>query len=164
MLRIIERVTKQRIEPMTLPSVADVNEQRRRASSRSGSPKRVQSGGGQVFQAAAASSWSRSRTCRRSRSRRRWRDCFRAKRRSCSRSGRMTRERFRDARPDQRCQRGGPRGGNDRRGNIASTAARQIVQRARVAGFVPRQTGPARRVADFDWSEGPAHEDRGFQA
>jgi ATP-dependent RNA helicase DeaD len=28
MLRIIERVTKQRIEPMTLPSVADVNEQR----------------------------------------------------------------------------------------------------------------------------------------
>ena len=28
MLRIIERVTKQRLEPMTLPSVADVNEQR----------------------------------------------------------------------------------------------------------------------------------------
>jgi ATP-dependent RNA helicase DeaD len=28
MLRIIERATKQRIEPMTLPSVADVNEQR----------------------------------------------------------------------------------------------------------------------------------------
>lgn len=28
MLRIIERVTKQQIEPMTLPSVADVNEQR----------------------------------------------------------------------------------------------------------------------------------------
>jgi ATP-dependent RNA helicase DeaD len=49
MLRIIERVTKQRLEPMTLPSVADVNEQRvlkfkeRVAAA-------VQSGQGRVFE------------------------------------------------------------------------------------------------------------------
>jgi ATP-dependent RNA helicase DeaD len=48
MLRIIERVTKQRIEPMTLPSVADVNEQRvQRFKERV--TEAVQSGGGQVF-------------------------------------------------------------------------------------------------------------------
>jgi ATP-dependent RNA helicase DeaD len=49
MLRVIERVTKQRLEPMTLPSVADVNEQRvlkfkeRVAGA-------VQSGQGKVFE------------------------------------------------------------------------------------------------------------------
>ena len=48
MLRIIERVTKQRIEPMTLPSVEDVNEQRvLRFKERV--TEAVQSGGGQVF-------------------------------------------------------------------------------------------------------------------
>jgi ATP-dependent RNA helicase DeaD len=48
MLRIIERVTKQRIEPMTLPSVDDVNEQRvMRFKERV--TEAVQGGGGQVF-------------------------------------------------------------------------------------------------------------------
>jgi ATP-dependent RNA helicase DeaD len=48
MLRIIERVTKQRIEPMTLPSVDDVNEQRvMRFKERVA--EAVQGGGGQVF-------------------------------------------------------------------------------------------------------------------
>jgi ATP-dependent RNA helicase DeaD len=48
MLRVIERVTKQRIEPMTLPSVADVNEQRvLRFKERV--TEAVQNGGGQVF-------------------------------------------------------------------------------------------------------------------
>jgi ATP-dependent RNA helicase DeaD len=48
MLRIIERVTKQRIEQMTLPSVADVNEQRvQKFKERVATA--VQSGQGEVF-------------------------------------------------------------------------------------------------------------------
>jgi ATP-dependent RNA helicase DeaD len=49
MLRIIERVTKQRLEPMTLPSVADVNEQRvLKFKERVGAA--VQTGQGAVFE------------------------------------------------------------------------------------------------------------------
>jgi ATP-dependent RNA helicase DeaD len=49
MLRIIERVTKQTIEPMTLPSVADVNKQRA-AKFKERIANAVQSGQGKVFQ------------------------------------------------------------------------------------------------------------------
>ena len=50
MLRVIERVTKQSIEQMTLPSVADVNEQRA-AKFKERIANAVQSGQGKVFQA-----------------------------------------------------------------------------------------------------------------
>ena len=88
----IERATRQPIEPMQLPSVEAVNDQRVGEVHRP-HQQRGRSAGHRPFSASWSNATSANTTCRRSRSRRRWRSSCRAIRRCCCRrrrNGRLT--------------------------------------------------------------------------
>ena len=102
MLRAIERATRQPIEPMQLPSVEAVNDQRvaRFLGRITDALERRRSG---VCSATWSSATSANTTCRRSRSPPRWRSWCRATRRCCCRRRRAADfERPERARPRQR--------------------------------------------------------------